>query len=199
MPKPLLSLDILNNCKHYPSPRVCVIIIIRSKKLLPDEAGLHETHPKMTGPPAHTESAAFTSCSRLKQNTKPPLKSRAQFQWMQIHRPASFNYTESFQPPLSLGHVPGDQLWHPGSLSKFCFPKGFGSMSDATQESCFTEITNCKLFFKTKMKGSGKGSWQKAKCQLYHGALEHGWKFLQAVWLFQISEVHFLTLIHSIH
>lgn len=72
-------------------------------------------------------------------------------------RLVSFNSTKSFQPCLLWDTCQWVQLLHHGSLSKCCFPKGFSSTSSMLEkQSCFTEITNGKLF--TKMKANVKGS-----------------------------------------
>lgn len=122
MPKPLLGLDILNNRKHYPSPRVCITIIIRSQKLLPRWGRIARNTPDDRSP-AHTESAAFHQLLSAKVEYKVPSKISCSVSMDANDRPASFNYTESVQPRFLWDTCQEDQLWHPASLSKFCFPK----------------------------------------------------------------------------
>lgn len=172
-----------------------LIIIIRSQKLLPRWGRIALNTPDDRSP-THMESAALHQLLSAEVEYKAQSEISCSVSTDANDRSASFNYTKSFQPCFLWDTYQCDQLLYPGSLCKCCFfPKVFSSMSSMTQQqSCFTEITNCKLF--TKMKGSVEGS--RRKCRLYHSVLERCWKFLQAVWLFKL-ESNFLSLIHTIN
>ena len=146
MPKPLLSLVILNNRKHYPPQEYALLSLLGPRNCSQDEAGLRETH-QMTGPQLTQNLQPFTSCSQRKQNIKPTLKSHAQFQWMQMTDRHLLTTLRASSPTFSGTRARGISYDTLGLSPNSVFPKGFSSMSRMTQESCFTEITNCKLFF----------------------------------------------------
>ena len=146
MPKPLLSLDILNNRKHYPSPRVCVIIIIRSKKLLPRWGRIARNTPDDRSP-AHTESAALHQLLSAKAEYKAPSKISCSVSMDAITDRHLLTTLRASSLAFSGTRARGISYDTLGLSPNSVFPKGFGSMSNTTQESCFTEITNCKLFF----------------------------------------------------
>lgn len=149
----------------------------------------------MIGPQLTWNLQPFTSCSRQKYNVKLRLKSLAQFQWMQMTDRHLLTTLKASSPAHSGTRASRISYYSMGLSPNAVFPKGSGSVSSVTQQqSCFTEITNCKLF--TKMKGNVKGSRQ--KCRPYHSVLECCWKFLQSVQLFEFKS-NFLSLIRSIN
>ena len=158
---------------------------------------MRETH-QMTGPQLTQNLQPFTSCSQRKQNIKPTLKSHAQFQWMQMTDRHLLTTLRASSPTFSGTRARGISYDTLGLSPNSVFPKGFSSMSRMTQESCFTEITNCKLFFFFFFNKNGVVKDLDRNASFTMALLNKAGNFCRLSGCSN-SEVHFLSLIHSIN
>lgn len=150
----------------------------------------------MTGPQLTWNSQLFPSCSPGKQTINRRLKPPCSVSMDANDSPASFNYTKSFQPPLTLGHVPAGSAITPWVPLQMPFSQKASAQWTVWRNNKAASLKLRIAKFFTKIKGRVKGARQKRR--LYHRALEHCWKFLQAVRLF-ILESNFFFSLNSEH